>query len=445
QQEASRRLGLTARKTMQTAQQLYEGIAVGGVVTGLISYMRTDSVRVSEEAVAAARSYIGQRYGQSYLPEKPNQYSSGKGRSQDAHEAIRPTQVDFTPQQVKPYLTPQQHKLYKLIWERFVASQMSQAVYDVHTVEATAKGCLFRATGSILKFAGYTQVYGEGREDKDTDKEENGVIVPVTKGEALKLNKLAEKQHFTQPPPRYSEAMLIKSLEELGIGRPSTYAPTIDTILNRYYVAREEKQLFPTELGRLVVDMMKEYFPDIVDVDFTADMENRLDEVEEGREQWVELLREFYGPFEQTLLHAEKEMAKIVIEPEQSGENCEKCGKPMVYRLGRYGRFLACSGFPECRNTKAIVESTNIKCLACGGNIVQRKSKAGRVFYGCGNYPDCTYVAWDTPVEEKCPACGTQLSLRSNRGGQEQKICPNRDCPDKQGREKRGKGRPKKN
>ena len=444
QQEASRRLALTARKTMQTAQQLYEGIAVGGVVTGLISYMRTDSVRVSEEAILAVRQYIEQRYGKSYLPDKPNQYSGGKGRAQDAHEAIRPTQVEYTPQQVKPYLTPQQYKLYKLIWERFVASQMNPAVYDVHTVEVEAAGCLFRATGNVLKFAGYTQVYGESREEREGDKDENGVIVPVSKGEALKLNELSEKQHFTQPPPRYSEATLIKALEELAIGRPSTYAPTIDTILGRNYVAREEKQLFPTELGQLVVDMMKEFFPNIVDVDFTAEMERQLDEVEEGREKWVEVLREFYGPFEQTLQHAEREMTKIVIEPEQSGENCEKCGKPMVYRLGRYGRFLACSGFPECRNTKAIVEPTNIKCLACGGNIVQRKSKTGRVFYGCDKYPACTYVAWDLPVEEKCPSCGTQLSLRNNRGGQEQKICPNRDCPDKQGQQKRGKGRPKK-
>ena len=445
QQEASRRLSLTARKTMQTAQQLYEGIAVGGVETGLITYMRTDSVRVSDDAISAVRAYIGQRYGKNYLPEKPNQYSSGKARTQDAHEAIRPTQVEYTPQQVKTYLTPQQYKLYKLIWERFVASQMSAAIYDVHTVEVEAADCLFRATGSVLKFAGYTQVYSEGREEREADKEENGVIVPVTKGEALKLNKLSEKQHFTQPPPRYSEATLIKSLEELGIGRPSTYAPTIDTILNRYYVAREEKQLFPTELGQLVVDMMKEFFPNIVDVDFTAEMERHLDEVEEGKEQWVAVLREFYGPFEKTLEHAEKEMAKIVIEPEQSGENCEKCGKPMVYRLGRYGRFLACSGFPECRNTKAIVEPTNVKCLACGGNIVQRKSKAGRVFYGCDNYPACTYVAWDIPIEEKCPACGTQLSLKSNRGGQQQKVCPNRECPEKEGQQKRGKGRPKKN
>jgi DNA topoisomerase-1 len=268
--------------------------------------------------------------------------------------------------------------------------------------------------------------------------------VPVSKGEALALNKLAEKQHFTQPPPRYSEATLIKTLEELAIGRPSTYAPTIDTILNRNYVAREEKQLFPTELGQLVVDVMKEYFPDIVNVDFTAEMERQLDEIEEGREQWVEVLREFYGPFKQTLDYAENEMEKIVIEPELSEEVCEKCGKPMVYRLGRYGRFLACSGFPECRNTKAIVIPTNIKCLACGGNIVQRKSKTGRIFYGCDNYPTCSYVAWDTPIEEKCPTCGTQLSLKTNRHNQEQKTCPNRDCPDKQGQVKRGKGRPKK-
>ncbi|MCL1816874.1 MAG: type I DNA topoisomerase [Clostridiales bacterium] len=444
QQEAARRLSMAPKKTMQTAQQLYEGIAVGGVVTGLISYMRTDSVRVSDDAIAAARQYIDQKYGKDYLPGQPNKYSSGKGRTQDAHEAIRPTQVDYSPQQVKAFLTPPQYKLYKLIWERFVASQMSQAIYDVHTVDVEAAGCLFRASGSILKFAGYTQVYNEKKEDREGEKEEHGIIVPVKKGEALDLNKLAEKQHFTQPPPRFNEATLIKAMEELAIGRPSTYAPTIDTILFRSYVAREEKQLFPTELGQLVVDMMKEYFPNIVDVDFTAEMERQLDEVEEGREQWVEILREFYGPFAQTLEYAEKEMEKIVIEPEQSDEVCEKCGKPMVYRLGRYGRFLACSGFPECRNTKAIVIPTNVKCLACGGNILQRKSRTGRIFYGCDKYPECSYVAWDLPIEEKCPTCGTQLSLKKNHSGQEQKICPNRECPDKQGKEKKSKGRPKK-
>ena len=442
QQEASRRLGMTAKKTMQTAQQLYEGIAVGGVVTGLISYMRTDSVQVSEEALTMVREYIGGRYGKAYLPDKPNLYSAGKRRTQNAHEAIRPTQVEYTPASVKPHLTSQQYRLYKLIWERFVASQMTPAIYDAHTVEVKAENCLFRATGSILKFAGYTQVYGEGKEE--TDKEESGVIVPVSKDEELALNKLSPKQHFTQPPPRYNEATLIKTLEELEIGRPSTYAPTIDTILNRRYVVREEKQLFPTEMGALIVDLMKEYFVDIINVEFTADMERQLDEVEDGREQWVEVLREFYTPFEKSLRHAEQEMEKIVIEPELSGDNCEKCGKPMVYRMGRYGRFLACSGFPECRNTKAIVEPTDISCLACGGHIVQRKSKSGRVFFGCDNYPQCSYVAWDKPVEEKCPVCGTQMSEKSSRDGSTARICPNRECPAKQGQQKSSKGRPQK-
>ena len=444
QQEAARRLNMTAKKTMQTAQQLYEGIAIGGVVTGLISYMRTDSVQISAEAEAMVRDFIGEKYGKAYLPAKPNKYSSGKKRSQDAHEAIRPTAATNTPAALKPYLTPQQFKLYKLIWERFVASQMTPALYDVNTVDVAAGDYLFRATGSILKFAGYTQVYSEGKEEKEQHKEESGVIVPVKQGEKLKLNKLEPKQHFTQPPPRYSEASLIKALEELEIGRPSTYAPIIDTILARYYVVREEKQLFPTELGILVVDLLKEYFPNIIDVAFTAGMEKQLDNVEDGEENWVQLLHEFYDPFAITLEHAEKEMEKIVITPEESGEMCEKCGKPMVYRLGRFGRFMACSGFPDCRNTKPIIEPTNVKCLACDGNIVQRKSRSGRIFYGCDKYPTCTYVSWDLPIEEKCTACGTQLSQKTNRGGETIKICPNKDCPTRAKQPKATKGRPKK-
>ena len=443
QQEAARRLNMTAKKTMQTAQQLYEGIAVGGVVTGLISYMRTDSVQISTEAEAMVREFIGEKYGKSYLPTKPNQYSSGKKRSQNAHEAIRPTVATNTPAALKPYLTPQQYKLYKLIWERFVASQMTPAVYDVNTVDVAAGDYLFRATGSILKFPGYTQVYSEGKEEKEEQKEESGVIVPVKEGESLALNKLEPKQHFTQPPPRYSEASLIKALEELEIGRPSTYAPIIDTILARYYVVREEKQLFPTELGILVVDLLKEYFPNIIDVAFTAGLEKQLDEVEDGDENWVKLLHEFYDPFAVTLQHAEKEMEKIVIEPEESGELCEKCGKAMVYRLGRFGRFLACSGFPDCRNTKPIIEPTNVKCLACDGNIVQRKSRSGRVFFGCDQYPTCTYVSWDLPIEEKCPACATQLSHKTSRGGETIKLCPSKDCPTR-AKQPKTKGRPKK-
>jgi len=449
QQEASKRLGFQAKKTMQTAQQLYEGIAVGGAVTGLVSYMRTDSVRINEEARAKAREFIRDKYGPAFLPEKPNQFTSGKGRAQvqDAHEAIRPTAVERTPALLKPYLTLPQYKLYKLIWERFVASQMNPALVDVTTVEVKADDCLFRASRNVLRFPGYLQVYNENREEQDNgdaEKDEFATVVPVTEGDILPLNRLDYKQNFTQPPSRYTEALLIKTLEELGIGRPSTYAPIIDTILSRCYVVREEKQLYPTELGALVVDLMKEYFSDIINVEFTADMEDKLDRVEEGREEWVRVVDDFYQPFAQTLSQAEQEIEKVVIVPEQSGELCEKCGKPMVYRMGRYGRFLACSGFPECRNTKAIVAGTDVKCLACGGNIVQRKSRTGRVFYGCDHYPDCNYISWDPPIERKCPVCGAQLTERRLRGGETMVICPNKDCASRTNEPKKPKGRPSK-
>ncbi|MDO4581136.1 MAG: type I DNA topoisomerase [Bacillota bacterium] len=449
QQEASRRLGMMAKKTMQTAQQLYEGIAVGGNVTGLISYMRTDSVRINDEAIARVREYIGGKYGPAFVPQKPHQYVSRKGSVQDAHEAIRPTSVERTPAMLKPFLTTQQYKLYKLIWERFVASQMAPALYDVTTVEVSAGKYLFRASGQIVRFAGYTQVYSEGKEESgaaanSANGDDLSVVASVEQGQILPFNSLEPKQHFTTPPPRYSEAMLIKTLEELGIGRPSTYAPTIDTILSRYYVVREDKQLYPTELGMLVVDLMKDYFKDIIDVEFTASMEEQLDMVEDGELAWDKVISDFYGPFAKTLEVAEQEIEKIVIAPEQSDEVCEKCGKPMVYRMGRYGKFLACSGFPECRNTKAIVNTLNIKCLACGGNIVQRKSRTGRVFYGCDHYPECTYISWELPIEEKCPVCGTQLSVRPTRGGEKMTICPNRECPSKANEVKKPKGRPAK-
>lgn len=445
QQEASKRLSMMAKKTMQIAQQLYEGIAVGGTVTGLISYMRTDSVRINDKAQEQAREYIKGKYGPEWIPAKPNVYLKAKGKvqAQDAHEAIRPTAVERTPAQMKPFLTAQQYKLYKLIWERFVASQMSAAVFDVTTVEVAADNCLLRATGSIVKFPGYLQVYNEGK-NSQTDCDDISIVAPVKEGAKLTLDKLEDKQHFTQPPARYSEAMLIKTLEELGIGRPSTYAPIIDTILSRYYVVREEKQLYPTELGELVVDLMKDYFADIIDIEFTASMEDKLDKVEDGEAEWREVIREFYTPFATTLHHAEEEIEKIVIEPEQSNEVCEKCGKPMVYRMGRYGKFLACSGFPDCRNTKALVNSTNIKCLACGGNIVQHKSRTGRIFFGCDKYPECKYISWDLPIEELCPICGTQLTQRSQRGGVTQTICPNKDCDSRQNEVKKPKGRPAK-
>ena len=447
QQEASKRLGMVAKKTMQTAQQLYEGIPVGGNNTGLISYMRTDSVRINQEAQQKALEYIRGKYGPAYAPKTPNVHSSGKGKAnvQDAHEAIRPTSVERTPAMLKPFLTTQQYKLYKLIWDRFVASQMAPAELDVTTIDVKADNCTFRATGQVVRFAGYTQVYNDGKDEaSEKEKEDNGVVAPVQQGQVLDLEELRSKQNFTQPPPRYSEATLIKTMEELGIGRPSTYAPIIDTILSRSYVVREEKLLYPTELGSLVVDLMKEYFGDVIDVEFTASMEDQLDAVEEGELNWVKVVDDFYKPFSVELHNAEQEIEKIVIKPEESGELCEKCGKPMVYRMGRYGRFLACSGFPECRNTKAIVNATNVKCLACGGNIVQRKSRTGRVFYGCDNYPECGYISWDPPIEEKCPLCGTQLTERQPRGGEKVKICPNKDCPGKEHEVKRPKGRPAK-
>ncbi|MDD4797969.1 MAG: type I DNA topoisomerase [Clostridia bacterium] len=427
QQEANRRLSMMAKKTMKTAQELYEGINVAGQVTGLITYMRTDSVRISDEAQAAAREFILNKYGADFVPHKPNVFAV-KGKIQNAHEAIRPTSVERTPLSLKPYLSAQQYKLYKLIWERFVASQMSNAVYDVTTIEVEAGNCLFRASGEVLKFAGFTQVYAENKEENDKD-EFDGVLAPVTQGQKLDFIKHLPSQRFTQPPARYGEASLVKALEELGIGRPSTYAPIIDTILARGYVVREEKVFFPTELGTVVVDLLKEHFKDIIDVEFTADMERNLDLVEEGEMAWAKVLADFYGPFSLTLENAEEQISKVQIAPEESGDICELCSKPMVYRMGRYGRFLACSGFPECRNTKPIVTATNVKCLACGGQIVQRKSRSGRLFYGCDHYPECKYISWDLPVEELCPACGTQLAQKTFRGGKSQLVCPNSDCP----------------
>lgn len=430
QQDASRILNMVAKKTMQTAQQLYEGIAVEGNVVGLITYMRTDSVRISEDAQNSAREFIASHYGKEYVPAKPNIYSN-KGNIQNAHEAIRPTSVNRTPVSLKPFLTPQQFKLYKLIWERFIASQMSQALFDVTTITVTAGDCEFRASGEVMRFPGFLEAYGKGAKSDENGKEEEGVLAPVTEGELLKLLSFDPQQHFTQPSPRYTEAALVKALEELGIGRPSTYAPIIDTILARGYVVREDKHFYPTELGTVVVELMKDYFADIIDVEFTADMERQLDQVEEGEIEWTGVLDNFYRPFSKTLEHAEKAMEKVTLSLEETGELCERCGKPMVYRMGKYGRFQACSGFPECRNTKPIMTVTDIACMACGGHIVQRKSRSGRVFYGCDRYPECKYVSWDLPIAESCPDCGTQMAERTARGGITQKVCPNKDCPAK--------------
>ena len=428
QQEASRKLGMAAKKTMQIAQQLYEGIPLAdGVTAGLITYMRTDSVHISQEAQTAARDFVAAKYGKEYIPEKPRFYS-GKAGAQNAHEAIRPSAVERTPLAVKEYLSLLQFKLYKLIWERFVASQMSSALVDVTSLDIAADDYLFRATGNVITFAGYMQVYSEGRDDvANTDEE--GALPQVAVGQKLDLLTLDPKQHFTQPPPRYTEAMLVKSMEELGIGRPSTYAPIIDTILTREYVIKKEKQFMPTELGIVVTNLLKEFFPSIVDVQFTAGMEKELDAVEDGKRKWQEVLREFYPPFAEKLAYAQGAIGKVEIEPEESGEICEKCGRPMVYKKGRFGRFLACSGFPDCKNAKSIVKDVGVKCLACGGAINERRSRTGKLFYGCSNYPGCQYMAWDKPIEELCPLCQMQMAEKVFRGGKKAKVCPNKECP----------------
>lgn len=436
QQEAYRKHGILTKKTMQLAQQLYEGIDIGkpGVV-GLISYMRTDSTRIAPEAQQAARGFIAEHYGAEYLPEVPRVFQA-KGKIQDAHEAIRPTDVSRRPQDLKPFLTPQQYKLYKLIWERYVASQMASAIIDTTTIELGCGIYTFRASGSQIRFPGFMQLYIESRDDEG-ERENLGLLPELKKGQELAGAELSAKQHFTAPPPRYTEAMLVKTLEEKGIGRPSTYAPIVDTILRRGYVVREEKHFYATELGRVVVNILKEGFPDIIDIDFTAELEADLDRIEEGELDWRQTVGKVYEPFAEELERAEAELEKVDLEPEYSGDTCEVCGRPMVYKLGRYGKFLACSGFPECRHTKAIVTSIGVKCLACGGEIIQRKSRGGRAFYGCTNYPKCRYVSWDKPVEEKCPACGTQLAEKTLRSGEVVRSCPNADCPSNSSSRKR--------
>ena len=438
QQEAYRKHGLLTKKTMQLAQQLFEGISIGkqGVV-GLITYMRTDSTRIAPDVQKQAREFIAEQYGPEYIPAEPRVYQS-KGKIQDAHEAIRPTDVTRRPAEVRQYLTPQQFKLYKLIWERFVASQMSSAVIDTTTVDLLNGRYTFRASGSVIRFPGFMQLYIEGQDNED-EKEDLGLLPALQQGQSLQAEKLDPKQHFTAPPPRYTEAMLVKTLEEKGVGRPSTYAPIVDTIIGRGYVVREDKHFYTTELGMVVVNLLKEGFPDIIDIDFTAGMEALLDEVEEGKRNWRQIVDEFYKPFAEELAKAEEELEKVDLAPEYSGDDCELCGKPMVYKLGRYGKFLACSGFPDCRNTKAIVISAGVKCLACGGEIIQRKSRGGRVFYGCSNYPECKYVSWEKPIEEACPECGVQLAERKLNSGQVLRVCPNAECPSNANKKKRKK------
>ncbi|GIP43727.1 DNA topoisomerase 1 [Paenibacillus sp. J45TS6] len=417
QQEAARKLNFRAAKTMSVAQQLYEGVDLGKEGTvGLITYMRTDSTRIATSAQEEAKEFITQKYGETFVPETFRQYSKKAANAQEAHEAIRPTSVLRDPDSVKAYTSRDQFRLYKLIWERFVASQMSSAILDTLSVDITAGDATFRATGSKVRFPGFMKVYVEGNDDGTT--EEDKLLPPLQSGDALVKQEIEPKQHFTQPPPRYTEARLVKTLEELGIGRPSTYAPTLETIQKRGYVAIEEKKFMPTELGELIIEQMEQFFPEILDVEFTAHMEEDLDHVEEGSEDWVKVLAQFYGSFEKRLEVAEEEMKEIEIEDEVSDEICEKCGKPLVYKLGRFGKFLACSGFPDCRNTKPIIKDTGIVCPTCKeGHVVERRSKKGRIFFGCDRYPECDFVSWDKPSVKPCPSCSSLMVEKRNKQG----------------------------
>lgn len=417
QQEAARKLGFRAAKTMSVAQQLYEGVEIGKEGTvGLITYMRTDSTRISGTAQEEAKEYITEKYGDPFAPESPRQYSKKAANAQDAHEAIRPTSVLRDPESVKPYLSRDQLRLYKLVWERFVASQMSSAVLDTLSVDIHAGNATFRATGSKVRFPGFMKVYVEGNDDGTT--EEDKYLPELHAGDRLEKKEIEPKQHFTQPPPRYTEARLVRTLEELGIGRPSTYAPTLETIQKRGYVAIEDKKFMPTELGELVIEQMEQFFPEILNVEFTANMEEDLDHVEEGSEDWVKVLAEFYESFEKRLEVAEEEMKEIEIEDEVSDEICEKCGKHLVYKLGRFGKFLACSGFPDCRNTKPIIKDIGVACPKCKeGHVVERRSKKGRVFFGCDRYPECDFVSWDKPSTKPCPNCSSLMVEKKSKQG----------------------------
>ena len=408
QQEAARKLGFRAQKTMAVAQQLYEGVDIGKQGTvGLITYMRTDSTRISKTAQSEAREYITETFGAEYLPKTPHSHKQKSG-AQDAHEAIRPTSVFRVPSEIKSYLSRDQYRLYKLIWDRFVSSQMAPAVFDAVSANIRVGEALFKASGSKVKFPGFMKVYVEGEDQKK--KEEDKFLPELAKGQVLKRKSVEPKQHFTQPPPRYTEASLVKELEDKGIGRPSTYAPILDTIQKRGYVLLEEKRFVPSELGEIVIDLMQQFFPEILNVEFTANLEEDLDKVEEGKADWIEILDRFYHPFQKQLSVAEKEMEEVEIQDEVSGEVCEKCGSPMVYKFGRYGKFLACSAFPDCRNTKPIVKSTGVPCPKCKeGEIVERKSKKSRLFYGCSRYPECDFVSWDRPVPRPCPKCGNLM------------------------------------
>ena len=419
QQEAGRKLGFTTSRTMQAAQQLYEGINIKGKGhVGLITYMRTDSLRLSDDAVDEVRQYIKETYGSENLPKSPKVYKTKKS-AQDAHEAIRPSSAFITPESIKASLTPDQYKIYNLIWTRFIACQMEDSLIDVVTANVDAGKYNFKVTGSNVLFPGFSLIYIEG---KDEEEEKVSKLVPLTEGEELSVSSIVPSQHFTQPPQRFTEASLVKILEEKGIGRPSTYSPTISTIIARGYVVRNKKNLVPTELGMIVNSLMKEHFENIVDVTFTANMEEDLDKIEEGNLQWKKVIGEFYDPFIKTIEEAEEKIGDIEIKDEVSDVVCDKCGAMMVYKHGKFGKFLACPSFPQCRNTKAIVKEIDVKCPDCGANIIEKKSKRGKIFFGCSNYPECEFTSWDRPTNEKCPDCGAMMYQKLTRGNK--KYCP---------------------
>ncbi len=426
QQEAGRKLNFTTARTMQIVQQLYEGVDLAGEGTqGLVTYIRTDSVRISDDALNAVRSFIPQRFGAEFLPPEKNEFK-GRKNAQDAHEAIRPTDVTRTPESIKPSLSREQFMLYRLIYNRFIASQMSPAVYQTMTADIAGKHISLRFYGEHKTFAGFTALYEEGTDEAVSSVE---MTLPVLEAnQKVTIQDISSEQHFTQPPSRYTEASLVRTLEENGIGRPSTYAPTISTIISRGYVSREKKRLYPTELGIMVTDMMKKYFAEIVDTEFTATMESRLDEVEEGNDDWRQILREFYPGFEQTLHTAEKEIEKVEVKDEVSDVPCDQCGAMMVYKMGRYGRFLACPNFPDCRNTKPILNYIETPCPKCGKRLLEKISKKNRRFFGCEGYPECDFVSWDMPVSEKCPQCGSYMIEKNNLRGEKVHLCANESC-----------------
>ena len=430
QQEAARKLNFRARKTMMVAQQLYEGIDLGkksGGITGLITYMRTDSTRISDTAKQEAKGYIEENYGKEYLGN--NKPAKKKEGAQDAHEAIRPTSALRNPKSLKDVLSRDQLRLYRLIWERFLASQMAPAVMDTMTFQLLNNEVEFRATGSKIKFDGFMKVYIEGTDDKK--KEENKFLPDLEEGMVVEGTEITPNQHYTQPPPRFTEARLVRAMEELGIGRPSTYAPTLDTIQRRGYVTIDNKRFIPTELGTIVIKLVEEFFPEIIDVDFTAKMETDLDSIEDGKVEWVKIIDDFYQDFHKRLETAEEEMEKIEIKDEPAGIDCEECGHGMVYKMGRYGKFLACSNFPDCRNTKPILKEIGVKCPKCEeGNVVERKSKKRRIFYGCDRFPECDFVSWDKPIARPCPKCESLLVEKKSKK-ETQIQCTNCDYKEK--------------